>query len=49
MEELIKYAERRLNESVEANADSDILYWRAYLDGALAVKKEIEKKENDWK
>ena len=49
MEEIIQYAEKRLNESVEADKDSDILYWRAYLDGALAVKKEIEKKENDWK
>ena len=49
MEELIQYAERRLNESVKAGIDTDMFYWRAYLDGALAVKKEIEKKENDWK
>ena len=49
MDNLIQYAERRMIESVEADKDMDILYWRAYLDGAKAMKKEYEKKENDWK
>ena len=50
MDDLIQYAERRMNESVEAGKEFDILYWRAYLDGAMAMKKEFERRmENDWK
>lgn len=47
MDELIQYAIRRLNESCEADKDMDIQYWRAYLDGATAMKKEYERRTED--
>ena len=47
--EVIRFAEKRMAESVEEEIDADILYWRAYLDGAKAMKKEYERRmENDW-
>ena len=37
---VIEFAEKRLNESCLNDDDEDVLYWRAYLDGARAQKKE---------
>ena len=36
---VIEFAEERLNESCLNDDDGLILYWRAYLDGAIAQKK----------
>ena len=37
---VIEFAEKRLNESCLNDDDEAVLYWRAYLDGARAQKKE---------
>ena len=37
---VIEFAEKRLNESFLNDDDEAVLYWRAYLDGARAQKKE---------
>lgn len=37
---VIEFAEKRLNESCLNDDDESVLYWRAYLDGAMAQKKE---------
>ena len=37
---VIEFAEKRLNESCLNDNDEAALYWRAYLDGARAQKKE---------
>ena len=37
---VIEFAEKRLNESCINDDDEAVLYWRAYLDGARAQKKE---------
>ena len=39
---VIEFAEKRLNESCLNDDDGLILYWRAYLDGAIAQKKEVQ-------
>ena len=36
---VIEFAEKRLNESCLNDDDEAVLYWRAYLDGAIAQKK----------
>ena len=38
---VIEFAEKRLNESCINDDDEAVLYWRAYLDGARAQKKEV--------
>lgn len=37
---VIEFAEKRLHESCLSDDDEAIMYWRAYLDGARAQKKE---------
>ena len=37
---VIEFAEKRLNESCLNDDDEAVLYWRAYLDGVRAHKKE---------
>lgn len=37
---VIEFAYKRLQESCDADEDHLIAYWRAYLDGAIAQKKE---------
>ena len=37
---VIEFAEKRLNESCLNDDDEAVLYWRAYLDGARAQKKQ---------
>ena len=37
---VIEFAEKRLNESCINDDDEAVLYWRAYLDGARAQKKQ---------
>ena len=39
---VIEFAEKRLNESCLNDDDEAVLYWRVYLDGARAQKKEIQ-------
>ena len=39
---VIEFAEERLNESCISDDDEAALYWRAYLDGARAQKKEVQ-------
>ena len=39
---VIEFAEKRLNESCINDDDEAVLYWRAYLDGARAQKKEVQ-------
>ena len=39
---VIEFAEKRLNESCLNDDDEAVLYWRAYLDGARAQKKEVQ-------
>ena len=39
---VIEFAEKRLNESCLNDDDGLILYWRAYLDGAIAEGENTE-------
>ena len=43
---VIEFAEKRLNESCINDDDEAVLYWRAYLDGARAQKKELFDRAN---
>lgn len=45
---VIEFAEKRLKESCDAEHDYLISYWRAYLDGALAQKKEDLKERESF-
>ena len=38
--ETIKFAEKRLADSININDEIDIRYWAAYLDGARAQSRE---------
>lgn len=43
MNELIEYAERRLDEAIRNDEDNDtITYWRGYLDGLRAVRRTMQ-------
>ena len=39
---VIEFAEKRLNEFCLNDNDEAVPYWRAYLDGARAQKKEVQ-------
>ena len=39
--ETIKFAEKRLADSININDEIDIRYWAAYLDGARAQQREF--------
>lgn len=43
MNDLIEYAQRKLEEADRNGADHDIHYWAAYLDGVRAAARAIEK------
>ena len=43
---VIEFAEKRLNESCLNDDDEAVLYWRDYLDGARAQKKELFDRAN---
>lgn len=42
---VIEFAEKRMKESGNKREIYDVRYWAAYLDGARAQKKEMEKND----
>ena len=41
IKERIEYAERRRDDSISNGTLNDVVYWNGYLDGLIAVQREL--------